>query len=414
MRQFKNLVLTLAVLGASHGYAGGKSPSGGVLIEAHELTEPGWAWYQDVINIAHNKEFSVRPPNMPKGTSIRAFQLIYKTKDLAGKTVKASGLVRLRSDLTGGTDEPIPMVSYQHSTRIKRSDGPSMNLLDPEAMGGLMHFASRGYLWAMPDLLGLGISHEPQSYLHARGQAIVCSDFLLAVAEWASARKIKLDRNIIVMGYSQGGHNTLALQKFLESPENRTGFSVRASFPMAGPYSVAGVGLKQALKSKSPSQLLFVALAFYGLSSDPKLKINLKDIISEKYESVLPKMLNGDIDFTAATKLLPRHAEQFFTPTFLANALMMQENHPMLQALVQQDVVDFEAKAPVYLIHALKDEVVLYENSTLAEEYLKRRGTQVKLITLDKDSEGKEYRHASAALAAFSEAWAEVEKLDHR
>ena len=80
-------------------------------------------------------------------------------------------------------------------------------------------------------------------------------------------------------------------------------------------------------------------------------------------------------------------------------AALAQANHPSLRALRDQDVVDFLAKAPVYLIHAPKDKTVLYKNSVLAEEYLKARGSTVQLITLD-----EKLNHVSAALPAFSAA----------
>lgn len=391
-----SLVLGLAMLamGAIEATAQAENQ---VLISSQALTEGPWTWSERAIRIAH-QEMQERAPVMPRGSSVLAFRLKYHTKNLAGEPVIASGLLRLRSDLLH-SDTPLPLISYQHSTRVLRTDSPSTSFVDPEGMGGVLFFASRGFVWAMPDYLGLGLNKDPQSYLHAHGQAVVCSDFLLAVREWAAAQNLKIKNDIIVMGYSQGGHATLALQKYLESPENRTKFKVKASFAMAGPYSVAGVGLEQALKSKSSSQLLFVALAFYGLSFDPSLHIEMKAIINAQYENVLPKMFSGEVGFNEAAGMLPKNAEEFFTTSFLTEVIVSQANHPTLQALKAQDVVDFLAKAPVYLLHAPNDKVVLYENSTLAEKYLKARGSRVELIPL-----GEELDHVSAALPAFSEA----------
>ncbi len=379
-----------------------------VLISASQIKSEGWTWSAKSVRIGQ-QELGSPGPRLPSKVSVLAFRLKYHTKNLAGELVEASGLVRLRSDLLEPSDEAIPVISYQHSTRILRVESPSTSFVDPEGMGGVMYFAPRGYLWAMPDYLGLGISKEPQSYLHAKGQAIVCADFLVAVEEWATSKEIRIDRKVIAMGYSQGGHTTLALQKYLESEANHTKFSIRASFAMAGPYSVAGVGLEQALKSKSSTQLLFVALAFYGLSADPSLKINMSKIVNEKYESVLPKMFNGEVGFDEAAAMLPKNAEEFFTTKFLGEVIVSQANHPTLQALKDQDVVDFQALAPVYLIHAPKDETVLYENSTLAKKYLKARGSQVQLITLDES-----LNHVSAALPAFAEAAKVIDILDKR
>jgi predicted esterase len=403
MRQFINLAKSVAhfalgfsLFGLLAAPAGLAAEPDKVLISAEKLDGP-WVYSAKAVRVSH-AEMQEPPPAMPRGTSIQAFRIKYRTKNLQGKPVMASGLVRIRSDLMQSANS-LPVISYQHSTRIMRVDSPSTNFVDPEGLGGAIFFASRGFVWAMPDYLGLGVSKEPQAYLHSRGQAIVCADFLVAVEEWAASHNLRINPSVITMGYSQGGHSTMALQKYLESEDNHTHFSVRASFPMAGPFSVAGVGLEQAIKSKSATQLLFVALAFYGLSNDPSLNIDLKKIINAKYESVLPKMFSGDLSFGEAADMMPRDAKDFFTTAFLTEVLISEANHPSLQALKDQDVVDFKAIAPVYLLHAPNDETVLYENSTLAQKYLRARGSQVELITLD-----KKFNHIDAALPAFAQA----------
>lgn len=365
----------------------------GDLVSAEELAGP-WKWSQQSVVVSH-AELREVAPQMPERTSVLAFRLKYLTTNLKGDLVEASGLVRLRSDLLD-SEHAIPVISYQHSTRVERSDAPSTNVADPEGLGGVLHFASRGYLWAMPDYLGLGSNRDPQAYLHAHGQAVVCADFLKAVRNWASEQNIKLRSDVVLMGYSQGGHSTLALQRYLESSANKTGFKVKVAIPMAGPYSVAGLGLISALQAKSSSQFLFVALALYGLSEDPGLDVDLDRIVNKKYRELLPELLSGKISFLEAAAALPKDAATFFTKEFLTAVTMQGPLHPAVMALQKQDVVDFAAKAPIYLIHSTADDVVPYANSLVAESYLKARNNRVTLVPLE-DGHG----HTEAARHAF-------------
>lgn len=376
-----------------------------ILVSSEKLDGP-WEWSAKAIELAH-LELKEPAPLMPKGASVLAYRIKYKTTNLKGEEVVASGLVRVRSDLLNEKSYALPLISYQHSTRVLRSDAPSTSVMDPEAMGGVLYFASRGFVWAMPDYLGLGFNDDPQAYLHANGQARVCADFLKAVDEWASGLDLEVSKqDLVLMGYSQGGHTTLALQKFLESKENDTGFVVGASFPMAGPYSVAGVGLQQAIQTKSSSQLLFVALALYGLSNDPDLGFSLSDVISEKYENVLPELFTGKKSFTEVADKLPKKAQQFFSETFLQNLALQGDAHPLVRALKEQDVLNFKNHAPVYLIHAPDDETVSYQNSVLAQKMLNQMGGRAQLITLDKGLD-----HVEAALPAFSVVAKKIQEL---
>lgn len=398
MRQFKKIrmwlgasvLLWVNAVGVNYGVA---APLSSVLVSAEPLSGP-WIWSAKALEVSRLELPDII--TIPRRTSILAFRLKYRTQNLKGESVVASGLVRIRSDLLENPG-PITMISYQHSTRILRTDSPSESIVDPEGTGGVLYFASRGYLWAMPDYLGLGSNKDPQAYLHAHGQAVVCADFMKAVDEWARDMGLDIRREVYLMGYSQGGHSTLALQRYLESKENSTRFSVRASFPMAGPYSVAGVGLSAALQAKSAQQFLFVALSIYGLSNDPSLNIQLDDVIAEKYATILPRLLSGVLGVSQATAQLPKKAQDFFTPTFLTSMLSAPEDNSVFKALEAQDVLEFQAKAPVYLVHALDDEVVSYQNSLLAEKNLTKLGSRVTLITLP-----KKLNHVQAAMPAFS------------
>lgn len=387
---------------APAAFSDGDGGGGRVLISAKAHTDG--LWTQDVTAInAQMMELRVPLRRMPSRVSVKAFRLEYVTTNLRGERVKASGLVRVRSDILQ-SGRSAPLISYQHATKLLRREAPSSTDFDAESMGGGALFASEGYVWAMPDYLGFGANGDPQAYLHAQGQAVVCADFLMAVDEWAIENGFGIDRDVFLMGYSQGGHSTLALHKLLESPQdNFTRFKVRASFPMAGPYAITGVGLEQALKSTSAQ--VFVAMAFVGLSHDPSLGIDLKSIFSEAYVQVLDEVFDGKHTYDEVLAALKKSSDQkkateLFKPSFLASLALMGKAHPVLKALRQQDVVDFLPIAPIFLVHAPDDEVVPYEHTRVALDSFKAldKNAKVQVIVLDKGLD-----HAEASRSAFTE-----------
>jgi len=383
MRQYKysyywffKYLLIVALLSTSQAFAKG------TFYSAKELKGP-WEWSMSSVRVSHQELGGYAPLTKIEATEnvkIKAYQILYWTSDMAGQKTLASGLVRLRSDLFGSSKK-IPVISFQHSARFVRSDGPSVQVADPEGVFGAIYHAPYGYLWAMPDYLGLGVSKLPQAYLNSRVQAQTSSDFLDAVLEWSQLMQMNIDTNLILMGYSQGGHATLALQKYLENPQTKTPFKVRYSVPMAGPYSVSDVSLFEEIKSNSASRYLFVAMAIYGFSFDPELEVELGEVIDPKFADIIPKVLSGEISFTEATKLLPSKANDFFTKKFLKD-LFNGGALNLLRSFAKQDLIEWTPKAPVYLFHAPDDESVSFRNSVLAQKSFQARGSQVELKEL--------------------------------
>src|SRR4030095_13461445 len=149
------------------------------------------------------------------------------------------------------------VVSFQHGTESDRASSPST----PDSSNGLLAaaaFAARGYLLVAPDYIGLGASTAQHPYLHAATEANAVIDL------WRAARTI-VDTNgytwpsrVLLVGFSQGGHATLAAQRALEaSPID--GIAIVASAPIAGPFDLAGISFPNALDGASTAASTYLA-----------------------------------------------------------------------------------------------------------------------------------------------------------
>jgi hypothetical protein len=135
-----------------------------------------------------------------------------------------------------------PLLSFQHGTMFGRGDAPSFAaLFRDKGLDGWTAadlFGSMGYVISAPDYLGLGDSSGQHPYCHAHSEAIVSADLLRAVRQAANKISIRLNSKLFLTGYSQGGHATMALHKYLED-HLALEFSVTASTPMGGPYDLS-------------------------------------------------------------------------------------------------------------------------------------------------------------------------------
>ena len=91
----------------------------------------------------------------------------------------------------------------------------------------------------MSDFIGLGEGEGFHNYVHAATEASSTIDLIIYGKEFATEQLgIEPNNQLFLIGYSQGGHATMATVKEIE--ENYSDqLSVSGSCPMAGPYSMS-------------------------------------------------------------------------------------------------------------------------------------------------------------------------------
>ena len=169
--------------------------------------------------------------------AVEFYKLVYETVDAQGLPTIASGALALPV----GVSIPLPLVTYQHGTIVRREDVPSR--LNLEGLIGVA-FATAGYAAVLPDYLGLGDSPGVQPYHHARSEATCVIDLLRAARTYAASNDVALSDRLFLAGYSHGGHATLAALREIEA-NHADQLVVTACVAGAGAYDLSGTTLNR-------------------------------------------------------------------------------------------------------------------------------------------------------------------------
>ncbi len=319
---------------------------------------------------------------------VEVYRLVYETVDPWGGRTQASAAVVLPVDV----GRPLPLMSYQHGTLVLTNEGPSA--LNEQILPGV-GFASIGYAVVLPDLLGFGDSPGLHPYHHARSEATAGVDALRAARLWCAGNSRELNGQLFLVGYSQGGHATMALQRELELYHGDE-FTVTASAPMAGAYDLSGVTATNLLSGRpmpNPYYLIYLLAAYqevYGLTN------SLGELLSPPYDTVLPPLMNGATPSGTINDAMPADARLLLRPAVL-NALEANPLHPIRVALQDNDLYRWTPTAPTRLYHCRGDQDVIYANSEIAYSSFHSRGAvQVQLIDPEPTAD-----HTGCALPSF-------------
>src|SRR5262245_18807947 len=173
----------------------------------------------------------------PAQCDVRVDFISYRSVGPQGEQASVSGVVL--SPIAGpgcAVPSAATVLSYQHGTRLKRSTTLS-SPFDKETQALIAIHAARGRFVVATDYLGYFASTLPyHPYLHADSEANAAVDALRAARQLLQPRGVSIG-TLIAIGYSQGGHSTMALHRALE--QSYTGeFPFQGSAPMAGPYAL--------------------------------------------------------------------------------------------------------------------------------------------------------------------------------
>jgi pimeloyl-ACP methyl ester carboxylesterase len=136
------------------------------------------------------------------------------------------------------------MVEYEHGTIADKADVPSSFGLDAAQAGiegrwSTELFASAGFAVAEPDYVGMGRSPGRPQYMVATSEVSASLDLLRAAAQLAGERGGRLDRGVLVTGFSQGGAAAMAVGRALQE-RAASPFLLGALAPVSGPYDLPG------------------------------------------------------------------------------------------------------------------------------------------------------------------------------
>jgi len=304
---------------------------------------------------------------------VNYYKVVYETIDPLGGKTKASGAMFLPLNV----GKAVPLLSYQHGTTTLTNDVASV-LNGGEYLAGLV-FASAGYAVALPDYLGLGDSPGFHPYVHARSEATASVDMLRATRQFCASNGVALNSQIFLIGYSQGGHATMALHREIEKYHTNE-FTVTASAPMAGPYDMSGVEFNDMLAPRCPPNPYYYPYVLIAYQSVYALSPDWSGVFSTPYNSTMPALFNGNIDGSIINTYLPACNISNIMSVALLASLQNDPSAPLLQALRDNDVDQWKPMAPMRMYHCAADADVPYANSQVAySNFLARGASQVQL-----------------------------------
>ncbi len=326
------------------------------------------------------------------------YRIEYMTPHPNGSDVMASGVICVpEADIC-----PLPLSSYQHGTIAKKTDAPSF-----QSTEGLLCalYASAGYLGVAADYIGLGTGPGMHLYVHAESEANACIDLLRAAVTLQDELTYSLSGELFLWGYSQGGHATAALQRKIET-EASDQFTITASAPMSGPYNISGVQadvITSDVAYPTPGYLPYVAISYqeaYGT-----LYENIEDFFQPEYAAILPGLFDGTHSMGEINAACPSIPNQILADGVL-EAYENNPDHPIRQALEDNDLLDWAPAVPTRIIYCDADDQVNYQNSIIAlDAYQNLGSTTVEAVNMGS------YNHGFCAPFAMFEGYSYFESM---
>lgn len=180
--------------------------------------------------------------------------VLYITRDPAGEPATASTAVLVPNGTDAACTGNRPVLLYAHGTTTAKSfnmadssrnatTGAFNNAAGAESSLVLAMYAAQGFIVVAPNFLGYDKSSlQYHPYLNAEAQAVDMIDGLRAAkVHLNAASTVKPSNQLLISGYSQGGHVAMATHKVMQR-DHASEFTVTASGPMSGPYNMVGFG----------------------------------------------------------------------------------------------------------------------------------------------------------------------------
>lgn len=168
---------------------------------------------------------------------VKVVALNYFTAGVKGESANASGVMLVPSGTCSAT--AAPLVAYARGTEVSKVRTMA-NPADGETFLMASMYAAQGYAVVATDYLGFAkSSYSFHPYLHADSEASAVIDSIRAARNAASTMGASLSGKVMLTGYSQGGHSSMAAHRAIER-DNASEINVVGGAHLAGPYNLSG------------------------------------------------------------------------------------------------------------------------------------------------------------------------------
>ncbi len=313
--------------------------------------------------------------NASASYDVKNYKIRYKTIDINGNLINASGLLSVPIK-SGGSLSPI--ISYQHGTIFLNSHAPSNQ---HTAQSEPVLAASLGYIVSSPDYIGYGDSSKlMHPYSHSKTLASSSIDMLRAAKVFLEKEKILTNNQLFLMGYSEGGKATLAMQRVIETSLSNE-FQLTASAPGAGNYDMTATAnlVLSVTEMVYPAYVAWIIKAYNDIYNINRLS----DIIAPQYLDAVSNSFDGTKSGDDINAQLTTVISELIKPAFI-NEYIGNGAVKLKAAIADNNDYNWAPDVPTRLFHGLDDRVVHYFNSSDARDKMIQNGsTSVQLVDCD-------------------------------
>lgn len=300
---------------------------------------------------------------------IELFKITYFTKDENNKRTVVSGLMAIpRNKKIKG------VVCYQHGTNNDRSDAPSKPSRE-EGLGIAAIFAGGGYLCLIPDYIGFGVSNEVHTYLHVETTVNAVVDFLNIGSNICKTFTGNEINNLFLVGVSQGGHATAAVHRYIEK-NPVSGLQLIGTSSIVGAYNLKEISIPYAIENNSVFYLGYLANSYCHIYKEP-----LNSILQAPYDSIVPKIFDGNHSYRQMMSQLPKHADHLYTKAIL-NDLKSGKQDWFTDRLAENQTYDWRPSVIFRIYFGSADKDVSPMDAISAYRQMKQLRGNVQLVSL--------------------------------
>ncbi|KTC80673.1 alpha/beta hydrolase family protein [Legionella cherrii] len=301
---------------------------------------------------------------------VTLYKINYKTPAPDGHLTIASGLMAVPS---GAAD--LGIVSYQHGTRFNHEDAPS-RMKEGDSIYPALFASHGGYLTVMPDYLGFG-DNELTLHPYVQYETLASSsvNMLLAAKELAKIINIKVNDQLFIGGYSEGGFSSLVLFELLA--KQYPNIPITAVALGSAPYDWNET-MKFIMLDPGPRATAYLAYFFYSLQTYKNYWTDLNQIFVSPYNAIVPELFDGLHSSKEILNALPQNPAFIFQQEFF-NAILdhTDANSENLKSYFNH--YDFSPTAPLLLVGTKGDKDVPYHGAELAYDQFTKYSSAVSI-----------------------------------
>jgi len=313
----------------------------------------------------------------------RAYKIPYSTTDEEGNEVDVSGLFVIpTSSSTIFEEKGLSMVSDSHGTIFKNSDAPTVHGVNYGTPNGapILLTSIGAFATLQPDYIGFGNSYKHyHPYMLKNSLVNATVDFIRQVKIFAKDNNIKLNQQLFLTGYSEGGYATMATLKKVE--EEIDDLSVSMAIPMASSsYSLD----KMAHIVLAKEELIvpaFITNMVYSYSKAYDKEPS--SIMNENYASKLPTLfdgIKGIYEVNAELTRVTKGEEGLFKDSAIANL----ESNWFMKAMVENSIEEWRSNTKIRLINCEGDQVAIFSEANRTVESMRGMGTEdIEIISVE-------------------------------